>query len=119
MEDLTRLNLLYDYYGDFLTEKQREFFELYYFNDFSLGEISENYGITRQGVYDNIRRAQAILYSYEDKLGIVKKIFVLEKRIQYILDNINNFRSTVPDCYKVKLDEIYENIASLLKESGE
>lgn len=119
MEDLTKLNILYDYYGDFLTEKQKEFFELYYFNDFSLGEIAENYDITRQGVYDNIRRAQSLLYSYEGKLGIAKKFFTLEKRIQQILEYISEIKATMPNSYKGKLDKIYNNVESLLKESGE
>lgn len=119
MEDLTKLNLLYDYYGELLTEKQREFFELYYFNDYSLGEISENYGITRQGVYDNIRRAQEILCLYEKKLGIVKKIFILEKRIKDILSRITSLKEILPDSYKVELDKIYNSIALLLTESGE
>lgn len=119
MEDLTKLNLLYDYYGDLLTEKQREFFELYYFNDYSLGEISENYGITRQGAYDNIRRAQDILCLYEEKLGVVKKIFILEQKVQNILSRITRLRTILPDCYKVELDKIYNSVAVLLKESGE
>lgn len=65
MDNITRLNLLFDYYGDFLTKKQRDIFEQYYLNDLSLGEIAENNGITRQGVYDNLRRAQRALQNFE------------------------------------------------------
>lgn len=54
-----RMAMLYDFYGDVLTDRQKEFYDLYYNEDLSLGEIAENYGITRQGVRDVIVRAEA------------------------------------------------------------
>lgn len=119
LENLTKLILLYDYYGEFLTQKQREFFELHYLHDLSLGEIAENYGITRQGVYDNVRRAQTILEDHEEKLGIVKKHFTLKEKVEQILVSIEKLQQKLPDDYGETLQNIYENIASLLKESGE
>jgi len=65
--------LLFDFYGSMLTEKQQEFFDMYYNEDLSLGEISENEGITRQGVRDVILRAEGILTDMENKLGIVAR----------------------------------------------
>ena len=65
-----RMALLYDFYGDMLTDRQKEFYDLYYNEDLSLAEIAENYGITRQGVRDVIVRAEAILTELEDKTGI-------------------------------------------------
>ena len=65
VDNITKINLLYDYYGEFLTKKQREIFELYFFNDLSMGEIAENIGITRQGVFDMVRRCQDILNDFE------------------------------------------------------
>lgn len=62
-----RMALLYDFYGDMLTDRQKEFYDLYYNEDLSLAEIAENYGITRQGVRDVIVRAEAILTELEDK----------------------------------------------------
>ena len=56
-----RMAMLYDFYGDVLTDRQKEFYDLYYNEDLSLGEIAENYGITRQGVRDVIVRAEAAL----------------------------------------------------------
>ena len=53
--------LLYDYYGDLLTDRQKECFELRYYQDLSLGEIGEELGISRQGVHDNLSRAEALL----------------------------------------------------------
>ena len=68
-----RMALLYDFYGDMLTDRQKEFYDLYYNEDLSLAEIAENYGITRQGVRDVIVRAEAILTELEDKTGIIKR----------------------------------------------
>ena len=65
--------LLFDFYGDTLTDKQRSYFEQYYGADLSLAEISENEGITRQGVRDVIVRTAASLQKLEDKLGLVAR----------------------------------------------
>ena len=64
-----RMALLYDFYGDMLTDRQKEFYDLYYNEDLSLAEIAENYGITRQGVRDVIVRAEAILTDLEEQFG--------------------------------------------------
>ena len=65
--------LLLDFYGDMLTEKQRDVMELYYNHDLSLAEIAENDGITRQGVRDSIKRAETQLLDMEDRLGLNKR----------------------------------------------
>ena len=67
------MSLLFDFYGETLTEKQRELFDLYYNEDLSLAEIAENYGITRQGVRDSIKRAEHALREMEEKLGLVAR----------------------------------------------
>ena len=67
------MSLLFDFFGDFLTEKQREYFDLYYNEDLSLSEIAQNVGITRQGVRDIIVRAENILTEAERKTGIVSR----------------------------------------------
>ncbi len=63
------LSLLFDYYGDLLTEKQRTCFDLYYNQDLSLSEIAQEAGISRQGVYDSLSRAEAALRTMEAKTG--------------------------------------------------
>lgn len=73
MEKHTEINLLYDFYGQLLTERQRKFVDLYYCHDLSLGEISEQYGISRQSVYDTLKRSGQTLYRFEEKLGLVEK----------------------------------------------
>lgn len=65
--------LLFDYYGDLLTSKQREYCDLYYNQDFSLSEIGEQVGISRQGVHDALSHAEAALAAFEQALGCVKR----------------------------------------------
>ena len=75
-----RMALLYDFYGDMLTDRQKEFYDLYYNEDLSLAEIAENYGITRQGVRDVIVRAEGILTELEDKTGIVRRFLRMKEQ---------------------------------------
>ena len=68
-----RMTMLFDFYGELLTERQKEFFDLYYNEDLSLAEIAEHAGISRQGVRDVIVRAEATMQEVEDKTGIIKR----------------------------------------------
>ncbi|MDD3346260.1 YlxM family DNA-binding protein [Oscillibacter sp.] len=68
-----RMTMLFDFYGELLTERQKEFFDLYYNEDLSLAEIAENAGISRQGVRDVIVRAETAMQEVEDKTGIIKR----------------------------------------------
>ena len=77
-----RMALLFDFYGDVLTDRQKEFYDLYYNDDLSLAEIAENYGITRQGVRDVIVRAEGILTELEDKTGIIKRFHRMHDQFQ-------------------------------------
>lgn len=76
--------ILFDIYGDMLTEKQRDFISYYYNDDLSLAEIAENEGITRQGVRDAIKRAEAQLYEIDSHLGLVKKYRDIQQSAQEI-----------------------------------
>ncbi|MFD1705854.1 putative DNA-binding protein [Siminovitchia sediminis] len=73
LEKTTRMNYLYDFYQSLLTPKQRDYMSLYYRDDFSLGEIAENHGVSRQAVYDNLKRTEALLEEYEEKLSLYKR----------------------------------------------
>ncbi|MFD1777866.1 putative DNA-binding protein [Fredinandcohnia salidurans] len=73
LEKTTRMNYLYDFYQSLLTPKQRNYMSLYYLDDFSLGEIAEEYEISRQAVYDNIKRTETMLEEYEEKLLLFQK----------------------------------------------
>ena len=68
-----RMTMLFDFYGELLTDRQKEFFDLYYNEDLSLAEIAENAGISRQGVRDVIVRAETAMQEIEDKTGIIKR----------------------------------------------
>lgn len=73
------MTMLFDFYGDLLTDRQKEFFDLYYNEDLSLAEIAENAGITRQGVRDVLVRSEAILNEMEEKTGIVARFLEMQK----------------------------------------
>jgi len=66
-----RINLLFDFYEPLLTEKQQTFLRYYYHDDFSLGEIAAEFQISRQAVYEHVKRAEGALESYETKLGLL------------------------------------------------
>jgi uncharacterized protein len=73
LEKTTRMNYLYDFYQSLLTPKQQSYMSLYYLDDYSLGEIAEEYDVSRQAVYDNIKRTEAMLEEYEEKLLLFQK----------------------------------------------
>ena len=84
MERIVWQGLLYDFYGELLTDRQKEFFDLYYNEDLSLAEIAENEGISRQGVRDVIVRAENLMQEVEDKTGIIKRFESLRPRLEAI-----------------------------------
>ena len=84
-----RMALLYDFYGDTLTDRQKEFYDLYYNEDLSLSEIAENYGISRQGVRDVIVRAEAALTELEDKTGIIRRFHVMQDQLKALLADVD------------------------------
>ncbi|MBD7942724.1 MULTISPECIES: putative DNA-binding protein [Psychrobacillus] len=85
IEKTTRMNFLFDFYQALLTDKQRSYMQLYYLDDLSLGEIAEEYNISRQAVYDNIRRTEAMLEEYEDKLNLLSKFEKRQETIKQLL----------------------------------
>ncbi|HIZ20080.1 MAG TPA: YlxM family DNA-binding protein [Firmicutes bacterium] len=78
------ISLLFDFYGDMLTDKQRDAVELYYNDDLSLAEIAENEGITRQGVRDAIKRAEAQLLEMEERLGLARRFRSMREGLESI-----------------------------------
>ena len=79
-----RMTMLLDFYGEILTPRQREFFDLYYNEDLSLAEIAENYDISRQGVRDAIVRAETAMNELEDKTGLLKRFMRLRGKVDAI-----------------------------------
>ena len=80
-----RMTMLFDFYGDVLTDRQKEFYDLYYNEDLSLAEIAENYGITRQGVRDVIVRAETVLVELEDKTGLIRRFHAMRSQLEDIM----------------------------------
>ncbi|MCR5735403.1 MAG: DNA-binding protein [Lachnospiraceae bacterium] len=86
MEKIVKQSLLYDFYGDLLNEHQRQVYEDAVFNDMSITEISQNYGITRQAAHDLIKRCDRILAGYEEKLNLLDKFGIIKDCIRQIDD---------------------------------
>ncbi len=93
IKDTVMVALLFDFYGDLLTEHQRAFFEYYYNDDLSLSEIAENEGITRQGVREVLLRAENILLDMEQKLGLVERFQNVKKQSEDIIALANGLLS--------------------------
>ncbi|WP_099158067.1 putative DNA-binding protein [Virgibacillus ndiopensis] len=94
LDKTTRVNYLFDFYQALLTPKQRSYMEMYYLEDYSLGEISELSQVSRQAVYDNIKRTESMLDSYEKKLHLYEKFEkradLLEKIEQSLVEDKTN-----------------------------
>ena len=84
MEKFVEQTLLYDFYGELLTERQQQVYESVVLEDFSLSEVAEELGISRQGVHDMIRRCNHTLGEYEKKLHLVEKFLCIKKQVQRI-----------------------------------
>ncbi|MBE6948305.1 MAG: DNA-binding protein [Ruminococcaceae bacterium] len=92
------MTLLFDFFGDLLTEKQQNCFDLYYNDDLSLSEIAEECGISRQGVRDNLLRAEAALKEYEEKTGVVRRFTEMQTEIQGLEESIRLFLANTAHC---------------------
>lgn len=88
-----RMTMLFDFYGELLTERQKEFFDLYYNEDLSLSEIAENSGISRQGVRDVIVRAEGVMQEVEDKTGLIRRFLQMWGHITAIEDAAGEIRT--------------------------
>lgn len=82
--DALEMTLLYDHYGELLTRRQRECFDLYYNQDLSLAEIAQELKVSRQGVYDNLSRAEAALRELEAKTGCVRRTMQIRQAARKI-----------------------------------
>lgn len=97
MEKIFEQVLLYDFYGELLTEHQRSIYEDAVYNDMSLGEIAEERGISRQGVHDLIRRCDKILQEYESKLHLVERFAKAKKQVGEIVELTQPAPEKFPD----------------------
>ena len=86
MDEILKQSLLYDFYGELLTEHQKEIYEQFIVEDLSLSEIAKDAGISRQGVHDLIKRCDKILEEYEEKLHLVEKFLSIKEKVHRIND---------------------------------
>lgn len=101
LEKTTRINYLYDFYQSLLTPKQQSYMSLYYLDDFSLGEIAEEYGVSRQAVYDNIKRTEAMLEEYEEKLNLFNKFQERNKLLAQVRAMLEEGSSSLEELQEV------------------
>ena len=109
MEKIVEQTLVYDFYGELLTEHQRRIYEDVVFNDYSLSEVAEELGISRQGVHDNLKRCSRILQSYEDKLHLVEKFVTIREKIRQI-------HQLSKDCDSLGKQELVSRIEKISQE---
>ncbi len=88
LEKREKLIELYDLYNNLLTEKQKGYFENYYFDDLSISEIAMNYNISRNGVYDQLKRVEDALLDYEAKLNLANKINKISSLDDFTKENV-------------------------------
>ena len=97
MEKKVEISMLCQLYGKLLTEKQFEFLNDYYNNDYSLSEIAENNNSTRQAVRDIIKKGEKKLFEYEEKLLFMKKTLTQEQKIQSVLEELTKIQKNSSD----------------------
>ena len=88
MDNLYEKTLLYDFYGELLTDHQKEVYSAVMFNDLSLSEASESFGISRQGIHDMIRRCDKTLSDYEGKLHLVRQFGEVRERLRKLEEDL-------------------------------
>ena len=111
MEKKVEISMLWQIYGNLLTEKQYKVIDYYYNQDLSLSEIAENYNITRQAARDNIKKGENKLFEYEEKLQIMKTTLRNEKKIEDILEQITKIQTNYSD---KQIAKILENVKKQL-----
>ena len=93
MDEIFKQSLLYDFYGELLTEHQKDIYEQFIVEDLSLSEIAKGAGISRQGVHDLIKRCNKILEEYEAKLHLVEKFLSIKEKVHQINDLLEDAKA--------------------------
>ncbi|MBN8207449.1 putative DNA-binding protein [Bacillus sp. NTK071] len=88
LEKTMRINSLFDFYQSLLTPKQRNYMALYYLDDYSLGEIAEEFQVSRQAVYDNIKRTEQMIEEYEAKLLLFERYVKRQELLEKLRDTV-------------------------------
>jgi len=96
MTDKAKMAMLLDFYGDVLTDKQREAMDMYYNNDYSLSEIAENTGISRQGVRDRLQKSENIILELESKLHLFERFRAMKEDVSRIISQLEQLKKLAP-----------------------
>ncbi|WP_408954580.1 YlxM family DNA-binding protein [Natroniella sp. ANB-PHB2] len=107
VEKVIKIGKLFGFYASLLTERQQEFMRLYYYHDLSLGEIAQQKSVTRQAVYDNLKRSEYALQEYEKKLNLVKHY----DKVQSEIDNLGQVIEQIES--RLELEEV-ESLRGIL-----
>lgn len=113
-----QLTLLFDFYGELLTYKQRMVYEMYYQNDLSLSEIGEELHISRQAVQDQLKRSENILEGYESKLRLLERFLEHQKSVKAImeiLDTLEESESQLPASWIYSIEKVKKIAGEMLK----
>ncbi len=116
MEKIVEQGLLYDFYGELLTKRQREIYEGVVYENLSLGEIAEQLDISRQGVHDTVKRCDKLLADYEEKLGLVARFVAIRREVEHIEELARACADGENTDAKKTCDEIANVAASVIEE---
>lgn len=110
MDKILEQTLLYDFYGELLTEHQKQIYEDVVFGDYSLSEVAEEQGISRQGVHDLVKRCNKLLQEYESRLHLVERFVAVKRQIEEMKRSLQE--AVEPDREELtrRLDKILEEL---------
>ena len=108
-------SMLLDFYGELLTEKQRECCDLHYNEDLSLSEIAEQAGVSRQGVWDNIRRAEAAMQEMEAKTGLLRRFNQTQKGLEAVRELLGRLCTLTQGQTKELAEQAADAVDALLR----
>ena len=115
LEKIYKQTMLFDFYGELLTEHQKQVYEDAVYNDLSLSEIAETYGISRQGVHDLIKRCDKLLQGYEDKLHLIER-FGKAKETVRLIQTMTEISGEGAEVLRKRLEDIRLLAENLLQE---
>lgn len=110
MDKILEQTLLYDFYGELLTDHQKRIYEDVVLNDYSFSEVAEEKGISRQGVHDLIKRCNKILQEYESKLHLVEKFVIIKEQIEEMEKSLRETEEPDKEALVRQLNGILENL---------
>lgn len=116
MQERIELSMLYDFYGALLKENQQRMFEASVLEDYNYSEIAEDEGISRQGVYDAIRRASRQLREYEEKLGLVARFIRQKEQVKEMHRILQQMRGSMTDDNNQSFEKVIAIIDEIMEE---